>query len=187
MLIIASSRSLIPIKLPSQFGEQTILAIAFYMSGFLFRKLNLQPKHIGIWGIIFYLVPAATALYAQFSMTSDTGMSVYPLYAVAMFGTIATLFCSSALAKTRIASILSYIGNKTLYILIFHFLAFKSVSYRFIKINGASVSDLSQFPVLENAPGWMWVVYTFSGVCLSLLAWELFHLPCWQKIKIKRN
>lgn len=187
ILVIASLYSFIPIKLPYQFGDQTIMATAFYISGFLFRKLDFQPKRVGMWGAILYVVPVVTALFTKFDMEISKGLSVYPFYVVAMFGIIATFFCSSVLTKTRIASTLSYIGNKTLYILIFHLLAFKLVSYLLIKINGYPINYLLQFPVLKQVGSGVWIVYSISGVCLSLLVWKLFHLPCYQKILIRHN
>jgi fucose 4-O-acetylase-like acetyltransferase len=141
-----------------------------------------------MWGLALYFVPAITALFTHFGMTVEKGIRIYPLYAVAICGTIATLFCSSALAKTRIASILSYIGSKTLYILIFHFLAFKPITWILVRYYGNPVSDMAEVAAYIIQPNsWWWMVYTLSGVCISLLAWEFFHLPCWQKIKIKRN
>lgn len=187
ILLTCSLWCLIPFKLPSQFGEQTIMATAFYMSGCLFRRVGLHPKHIGVWGLCLYVLPAVAAVFTQFNMVTEKGMMIFPLYVVAMFGTVATLFCSQALAKTSIAPLLSYIGSKTLYILTFHFLAFKPITYILIRINDMPITYMSQFPVLEEASGWMWIVYSISGVCLSLLTWNLFHLPCWQLLRMKKK
>lgn len=71
---------------------------------------------------------------------------------------------------------ISYIGNKTLYILTFHFIAFKLVSWLYLYVEGLSIDNLSQFPVLQNSKFYLWIIYSLIGVGISLLIWELFHV-----------
>jgi fucose 4-O-acetylase-like acetyltransferase len=91
-------------------------------------------------------------------------------------GTIGAIQLAKRLKHGKVVAVLDYIGNKTLYILTFHFLAFKAVSYLWIKTHDLPINFLSQFPVLQATGSWMWVVYAIAGVALPLLVWELFHL-----------
>ena len=72
-------------------------------------------------------------------------------------------------------TLFNYIGNKTLYILTFHFLSFKLVSYIFIRLKGLPITDLSLFPVLQDMNSWMWIIYTIVGIVVPLIIWELFY------------
>lgn len=110
-------------------------------------------------------------------------------FVVALSGIIGFIQLAKKLEHDKVVALFNYIGNKTLYILTFHFLAFKPISYILIRLNGLPISDLSQFPVLKETSSWMWTIYTVAGICLPLLVWELFHLPFlrFKKIKNKSN
>lgn len=177
-IMVASMLHLLPIKLPAQFGPQTFLALAFFMSGYLYRKIGLyQNRHQTRLVLLLLFVPFLASLFMKgFSMDS-AGVLSWLYYILAMAGTIGFLRFAGILQGDKVAMIFNYIGNKTLYILTFHFLSFKFVSYIWIRYNGLPISDLAQFPVLRGTNNWIWVVYTFVGVVLPLLIWELFHLP----------
>lgn len=162
----------LPLKLPAQFGEQTLLATVFYMSGYIYCKTDLKSNYPYIIGSALFIVPAIVAIYTSLSMDCK-GSIVWLYYVIAICGTVATIQLSRWLSHTSIASLLAYIGDKTLYILIFHFLSFKLVSYIYIEYNHLPLNSLTQFPVLKTTNSWMWVVYTLVGISLSLLIWEL--------------
>lgn len=169
---MASLWNHLPIKLPAQFGEQTLLATAFYMSGYIYRKIDLKSTYPYIIGTALFIVPAITAMFTSLSMDSKNSI-VLLYYVIAICGTVATIQLSKWLSHTRIASLLTYIGDKTLYILTFHFLSFKLVSYVYIEYNHLSLDNLAQFPVLKATNSWMWIVYTLVGISLSLVIWKL--------------
>ncbi len=97
-------------------------------------------------------------------------------YIVAMCGTIGFIQLAKKMIRGPIMPLFNYIGNKTLYILTFHMLSFKIVSYIIIQAEGRPITDLSQFPVLADVGCWMWIFYTLVGVAVPLAIWELFHL-----------
>lgn len=171
-LTMATLWNQLPIKLPAQFGEQTLLATAFYISGYIYHKTDLKGTYPHIIESALFIVPAIAAIYTSLGMDCK-GSIVWLYYVIAICGTVATMQLSKWLSSTRIASLLSYIGNKTLYILTFHFLSFKLVSYIYIKYNHLPLDNLAQFPVLEITNSWIWVVYTLVGISLPLLIWKL--------------
>lgn len=162
----------LPIKLPAQFGEQTLLATAFYMSGYIYRKIDLKCNYPHIIELALFIIPIIAAQFTNLSMDCKNNV-VLLYYVIAICGTIATIQLSRWLSYARIASLLAYIGDKTLYILTFHFLSFKLVSYVYIEYSHLPLDNLAQFPVLEVMSSWMWIVYTLVGISLSLLIWEL--------------
>lgn len=126
-----------------------------------------------IAGLLLLIVPAIAAFFVKLNMATVQGWLVLVDYAIAMAGTMSIVLLSRELSRHRIAPIFAYIGDKTLYILAFHFLAFKPVSFVYLHFNGLPIDLLTMFPVLEETNSWMWIVFTFVGISLSLLIWEL--------------
>ncbi|UBD69669.1 acyltransferase family protein [Bacteroides sp. BFG-257] len=188
-VLIASTEHLLPFKLPAQFGPQTFLALAFFMSGYIYRKSGLnKSKHLSQLYVLLLLIPAIVSVFADLSMSTAEALSG-GYFVVALSGIIGFIQLAKKLEHDKVVALFNYIGNKTLYILTFYFLAFKPISYILIRLNGLPISDLSQFPVLKETSSWMWTIYTVAGICLPLLVWELFHLPFlrFKKIKNKSN
>ena len=163
----------LPVKLPAQFEEQTLLATAFYMSGYIYRKTVQKSTYPHIIGSTLFIVPAITAIFISLGMVDCKGSIVWLYYGIAICGTIATMQLSGWLSHTRIAFLLGYIGDKTLYILIFHFLAFKLASYVYLEYSHLPLDSLAQFPVLKTTNSWMWIIYTLVGISLPLVIWKL--------------
>lgn len=164
----------LPIKLPAQFREQTLLATSFYMSGYIYRKIDLKYNYPHITGSTLFIIPAIAAMFMSLSMDCKSSI-VWLYYVIAICGTIATIQLSRWLSHTRITSLLAYIGDKTLYILIFHFLSFKIISFLYIYYNALPIEWLSQFPIIKETHSTLWMVYTIVGISLPMLVWELFH------------
>lgn len=70
------------------------------------------------------------------------------------------------------------IGRNTLDILIWHFLAFKAVSYLIIHVHDLPIERLQDFPVMTETgtDGSYWVLYALVGVGASLAFGELIRL-----------
>lgn len=156
------------------FREQTLLATAFYMSGYLYREKQILTAHPLRTGLLLLSVPAILAIWIQLAMDVQ-GWLVPVEYVIALTGTIGIILLSRALAECRISSVLTYIGDKTLYILIFHFLAFKLVSFCYLYLTHQPIDLLTSFPVLKESNGWLWLVYVISGTALPLAIWEMTH------------
>ena len=177
VLIIATFWHYIPINLPQMFGVQTLLAIVFYLSGYFFCKKNVQFNYSLLRGFSLLLIPAIAAFFIKLDMTEVQGWHVLVYYLIAMAGIIGIILIINELLKYNFVSILIYIGNKTLYILIFHFLAFKLISFIYLYFNDLSIDLLTEFPVLEKTNSWIWIAYTIGGICFPLVIWELAHQP----------
>lgn len=151
------------------------MATAFYLTGYVFHKIGIINKIPLIVGIGLFLIPAFAALYVNWGMNCK-GLISIPYYIVALAGTLGVLSISNRLSSQKISSVFSYIGNKTLYILTFHFLAFKLVSWLYICIKKLPLDYLTQFPVLQSSNSYLWVIYSLVGIGISLLIWELLHI-----------
>ena len=65
----------------------------------------------------------------------------------------------------RVANFFRYLGRKTIYILLFHFVGFKFVIFMQIKMLEKPISYLASFPIYLD--GWSWL-YTVSGIVFSV-------------------
>ena len=104
-------------------------------------------------------------------------------FCIALCGTLGLLDLSRQISNTKVAGLFKYVGNKTLYILTFHFLCFKIVAWCYLYYTDGSLMRLTEFPHMKTDEWWMWIVYLFAGVALPLGIWELFHrIPILKKI-----
>lgn len=186
-LLIVLFEQRLSIGIPQQLKEQTFLATAFYLSGYLFHKVGKFQNIPLIAGIVLLLVPACVALFVKWSMNDCKAWISIPYYAVALTGTLGVFSISTWLSKQKISSLFSYVGNKTLYILTFHFIAFKLVSWLYIYVKGLPIDCLTQFPVLRDSISYLWIMYSVVGIGISLLIWELLHVRVFSFNFLKLN
>ena len=162
------------IKIPSQFDPHTVMAFSFFIFGYMLRRNDfLNRKYVFPFSILL-LIPVVTALVADWSMDLAKEWT-FIYFSVAVCGAVGILKFSQHLAKKKIANLLTYIGDKTLYILTFHFLCFKPLAWVYLKFTDESMERLNEFPNLKTDDSWMWVVSVLSGIILPLFIWELFH------------
>lgn len=177
-LLIACLENYLPIKIPAQFGEKTFMAIAFYLSGYLLKKVQYTWRKPFLKGGLLLVVPAIAAIFMRFGMGNLFNWQIPIYYIIAMSGSMGILGISQGIRDSQIAPIMASIGSQTLYILTFHFLAFKIVSYIYIQINGLPMACLASFPTLENTNSWMWMTYSVVGVSVPLLLVNLKTKIC---------
>ena len=81
------------------FGEHTLLAAAFYLSGYLCRKKNMHFAHPHMTGLLLLLVPAITACFIKLDMQLVQVWVVLGYYVIAMIGFIGIMILSKVLSK----------------------------------------------------------------------------------------
>ena len=168
-LLIAYAENYSIVTIPSQFSEKTYSATAFYLSGYLLKRMQLSYNHFFVKGIGLLIIPAIASSFLEMNVALNKGWQVFTFYPIAISGTLGILLLCQGLNKYSFSERLAYVGSKTLYILTFHYLAFKLISYMYIKINGMPIGELTSFPILESVNSWMWIIYTIIGVSIPLL------------------
>lgn len=168
-VVMAVVLSVLPYNSPD-IRSQTMLATAFYLSGYAYGKV---PRGEGRW----LVAAGGLAIVILVSLFFEGNMFVsgwrIPLYyAVALIGTLAVLNFSSLIRRGPAAAALDYIGSRTFYILTFHFLAFKLVSYLKIAQYGLPRTALSEMPVISVHNDYYWLAYSIVGVVVPLLIRE---------------
>ncbi len=71
--------------------------------------------------------------------------------------------------------LLVFIGQHTLGILLFHFLAFKIVTWVYISLSNEKKLLLAAFPVIKNV-AFLWLSYTVIGIAIPLMPGILFSM-----------
>jgi fucose 4-O-acetylase-like acetyltransferase len=174
-LLINIMEHFIPFHYPDQFGPQTMLATAFYLSGYACKKQKITIEGSWIKVIGFWLLPLVLSFFFTWRLTS--GLDIYaviPFYLTACVGTLGMLqFCACLSRNKSLTLVLTYVGERTLYVLTFHFLGFKLMSLLYICFTGSTMNHLADFPVMSIVPSWFWICYAIGGLLFSLLMHKL--------------
>lgn len=159
------------IKIPGILGTNQMFAAFFMFSGFIYRKIGICierfPACIPLGAIIVVL----GALFWSSGMVDVTLQTTIP-YLISAFGGFIMVFsiCYLLAGSGQILKMLTYVGDRTLSVLTWHFLSFKLVSQLIITLYGLPKARLTDFPTLTgySSTGWC-LVYLIVGVSLPLL------------------
>lgn len=104
----------------------------------------------------------------------STGVTVYenvrmlPYIVTAVLGTWAVYSLPWNRLTGRVANLMQFIGNNTLTVLTWHFLAFKLVSLLIIYVYGLPMARLAEFPVITDyAVQGLWVAYFLVAMTVT--------------------
>ncbi len=170
-VLLAFIQSVITFKIPT-IGSKTLLATSYFIAGVALSKIdntfiNLDKLKVGIILFIAFIV---SSFFVKGGMT-EQGYSIFPYYATSLIGSVAIIYLIKYLGE-KVVNILDYVGKKTLYVLIFHFISFKIVSLVLIIASKAPLTKLASFPVFESTNNYSWVIYSIVGVIIPLLIEE---------------
>ena len=167
-IFLAFCQSIITFKIPT-IGSKTLLATSYFIAGVAFHRVDMiftKLNKLSI-GITLFAVFIISSFFVKGSLNSQ-GYIIFPYYAVSIIASVSLIYLTKYLGK-RIINVLDFVGRKTLYILIFHFISFKIVSLVYIVINKRPFTELASFPVVENDNKYLWIIYSITGVLIPLL------------------
>ena len=170
-VLLAFIQSVITFKIPI-IGSKTLLATSYFIAGVALSKIDntfidLNKLKVGIILLITFVI---SSFFVRGGM-DEQGYSIFPYYATSVIGSVAVIYLIKYLGK-RVVNVLDYVGKKTLYILIFHFISFKLVTLVLIMIAQKPLTELTSFPVIGNGYSFSWVIYSIVGVIIPLLIEE---------------
>lgn len=157
----------------TQGGYRDIMGTFFFACGYIWKLLSARYKPTA------WLTVILTSIVVLFTVYMPAGMEwrgtfekciALPLPAVC--GVLMIYNISHWINKhDNVAKhFLVYCGNNTLYVLVFHLLAFKAVSLIKIWYYGLDIEQISCHPVIhEYSSDLFWTMYTVTGVGLPLL------------------
>lgn len=156
-------------------GWRETWGVFFFAVGVLYRRWEARlPEHWGICLACFMLLCGAAWLHLS-------GMNNHGLYrdlwSLPLTGCLGFVMIHY-LAKTidtqggRLAHLLAYIGDHTLYIFVFHIISYKVVSLVKIWYYGLDPAQIGCHCVIHynHTVDHFWILYTIAGVAIPLLA-----------------
>lgn len=148
----------------------TFEATVYFFVGALLQRLpalsrtqnyTLLSSALFIAIYLAYLRPYADAIILN--------MTSLPLYVI---GSCVISFAVISIIRKApeclVSQKIAVVGNFTLDILVWHFLAFKVVSFLIIKLHDLPIEHMSDFPIISEYSHIYWPLYAIAGVGLSL-------------------
>lgn len=158
-----------------------------YYIGFLLKYLQVKTENVLYLLIMFVLGTVILCIMGRFGSIS-LGNNDYVNPAFLLVTSVCGWFMLYGLAglikKVKgLKNVLILTGQNSLYIVIFHFLAFKVASLIIAKVYSYPLLVVAAFPVITNTGAW-WVLYLFVGVFIPIALGML-----WKKIKqmVRKN
>lgn len=170
LLILSFIVGLLPFKIPT-ISSVTMLATSYYLTGIWFYRWQNKYKYNVTVGFVALMTIFIMSFFFVGSMQIQ-GWSIFIYFAISLVGIFAVINLAGICQRSCVAVFLDYVGMKTIYILVFHFISFKLVSLIKIWQYDMPLSTLSSFPVIDEYNTFYWIIYSFIGVIVPLVLWE---------------
>lgn len=155
-------------------GMREIWGLFFFGIGVLFREYEPHIRqHWALFILYFLLICGAAYLHLSGMNNSGIVRDLWSLPLTGCIGFLMTFYVSQLIASrnTKLKRVLAFIGDNTLYIFVFHILAFKAVSLLKIWMYGLDWQQIGCHMVIHyRHTDIFWVLYSIAGVALPLLA-----------------
>lgn len=149
--------------------EQTCRYFIFFTIGVLIRSANIKKTMRFFTEIIFVLLAIIVLLISNYLLKHALIPNQNsPVFYVTngVCGGYCLMVIARNLMRSPYTEFVAYIGRNSLYIMLWHFLAFKLVTFCYIKLYDMPAYCLASFPVLKSDH--LWIIYTVVGVTLPL-------------------
>lgn len=160
--------------------ERFLSFYCFIHIGFLLRTSGIYDRVWKVWTHLALLLGSLIPLlFLQHRGTIDICGNSYPNPAFLLISTLLgwqLLYELATLVQKipRLTGVLSAIGQSSLSIMIFHFLAFKPVSLLIVLLYKEPLSSIAAFPNLYGNQGW-WILYTLVGVSVPFAFHQIYR------------
>ena len=174
------SASGIHIPLWPQGGYKEMMAVFFLGMGYMLRKQMWWRSNKWIFAFIAIIPLSLFIKPTELNANSTFVMwLLIPFTGLAGYGLVYRISNALAQHQGKTKLILAHIGQKTFYIMTFHFLMFKPASLLKAYIFDMDWKVIGCHPVIPpNDDKWYWMVYSFTSIILSLaLAQLVKHIP----------
>lgn len=151
--------------------KETFQAAAFFMTGVLTTRIPLLKlsqiffKGLSLCAVSIILLCIFILPFTEIG--SVNAISIWRYFIAACILSYALIASISKIPQGSIFRLLSWIGARTIDILVWHFLAFRAVNYFIIKVHNLPM-DLLQCTVIREFSSHYWPLYVLTGLVLSL-------------------
>ena len=158
-------------------GDKEFQALFFISIGYAFKNVAIINRYfINLGNNFLYIICLFISVfigsqYYPSEMISLKFNTIIQYTIIAVIGSMFIYSFASRIAKNKYCSkLLTFVGDNTLTILVWHFSMFKVVSLILILLYGKDISELSCFPTISSLSlnGWN-IVYTIFAVIGSLV------------------
>lgn len=166
-------------------GWRETWGIFFFGTGVLYRIAEQRISGRG-WLAGLSLLLLLVAGYMRWSGMNNGAkyqdLLTLPLTGVAGFVAVNYLSALIDRRESRLRRLLVFIGSNTLYVFIFHIMAFKAVSLLKIWWYDLPFGQIGCHMVIhDHHEDWFWVIYSVCGVAMPLLC-----LQGWRRLRSRR-
>lgn len=154
-------------------GMREIWGLFFFGVGVIYRHFEPRIRE-NFWLFLLYLALICGAGWMHFCGMNHRG-TLRDLWTLPLTGTVGFLMVRYAARMldrrhNRLRDILVFIGDNTLYVLVFHILAYKAVSALKIWHYGLDWGQMGCHMVIHDfRDDGYWILYSIAGVALPLL------------------
>ena len=156
------------VNLPGN-ADNACSLVPFMYAGYKLKRVDLERRWLAIPS--FVIMIAILAIGGGTTLRMSRNELVNPLFflGVSTAGVCFTFQLAALLKDWKLGvQIFSYLGRNTIPILCLHLLAFRLVSYIWIKCGGLSIELLSKHPVVGASYFWG-IFYTLLGLVAPLI------------------
>lgn len=148
-----------------------------YCIGLIWRKYGKQTRALRI-----NIPLAVVCMAALIGSLHFGGVDLYVgrivnilFYLFVSFAGWIMIWCMAACCPKRAAEFFTFLGRRTMPILLFHLLAFKLVSFLYILFTHGSMKSLADGKTPPNASSYLWVAYLVVGIAVPLALRVIFE------------
>ncbi len=174
-------------------GCKELMATSFMLAGYLIRlniaKISflLNSVYFDVFSVVLLVMGS---LFWATSMIGHQTEYILPYFITAITSTMLIYKISTHIENNneRLVSFYTYIGDRTLEILTWHFLCFKIVSLLIIYIYNANYEIVAEHPIIQEYAhrGW-WLAYLITGLVVPLfIEWVTTKITSYIRVKLIR-
>ncbi len=175
LLIAANYLSIEKIRLPV-YIDISFMAIFFYYIGYLYQKYEPHIPNNFFIAVSSVMILALCTKYGYIQVVKRKYVSLPFLLVCGVTGIYYNLYICKKLTAQKTIRIIDYIGENTLIILAFHFLAFKITSLILIYFQNLPIDTLASFPTIKGTSKHWWWLYALSGLVFPLIIKYTYEL-----------
>lgn len=163
----------------------------FIMFGLIYNNYNELKDYLYKYSCSFFVLSGSVLCVAAKCYHIDLAYLSLPnpvvFYLLGCIGFVFVISCCRLLQNSMLYDCITYIGRHSIPVLALHLLAFKLVSFIYLRMTGGSINLLSEFPA-PNLPNNIVypLIYTVVGIAMPLLLNRvgIFLITKFQNFKI---
>ena len=146
-----------------------ILACSYFMAGTLLNTIKVKGRKMKNFLIITgVLLIAFSGIGEKVEMGTLNKLNLIPYFIKSVMISWGFILILENFQYKSWVKYLCYLGEKTMDILVLHFLAFRMISLIKIGIFGMDIENLKKFPIIEDNNSIFWIVYVILGIIICL-------------------